>query len=297
MDGRSRDQKIVLTLGGEIIRLLQAQSDLYYVWRKQEMREKSLLLKKWAQGLAVASVALSLHASGASAGVSVDWADLPDPIAQVFEDPYSDLSPEEFDDVLFVVRLRGRLQQDNGTRDERQNWQEMLDETEAALAAGGIDIDRLLDQRHVVMERREKAANAGNPVFDGKNITVAGFAIPAPPDAEGRQIAYLVPQRGMCSHMPPPPPNQMIRVRLNSDWTPAYFHEPVRLTGQLNIDPTDHQMVVVDGLMPMRATFMLDADRVETLKSREDRLEWSDSAADKLRAAGRRKTGGQTTAD
>ncbi|WP_171234856.1 DUF3299 domain-containing protein [Ruegeria sp. HKCCA6837] len=228
----------------------------------------------------------------AAPGVALDWADLPDPSAQIFEDPYRDLSPEQFDDVLFVVRLRGRLQQDHGSEEERQKWQELLAETEDALAAQDIDIDWLLDQREVVMERRRKAGTNGNPQLDGQTITVAGFAIPAPSDPDGRPVAYLVPERGMCSHMPPPPPNQMIRVRLNEDWAPSYFHEPVRLTGTLTIDPSVQNMMVVDGVMPMNATFLLETDSVETLESEADRLEWKQRAADRIRAAGNRKTGG-----
>ncbi|MCG7520954.1 DUF3299 domain-containing protein [Ruegeria sp. Ofav3-42] len=242
--------------------------------------------------VAVIALALAGPDVDAAPGVAVDWSDLPDPSVQVFEDPYRDLSPEQFDDVLFVVRLRGRLQQDGGSAEERQKWQDLLTETEDALAGGGIDIDWLLDQRQVVTERRKKAGTAGNPQFDGQTVTLAGFAIPAPADADGRPVAYLVPERGMCSHLPPPPPNQMIRVRLNDDWVPSYFHEPVRLTGTLSIDPSDQRMMVVDGLMPMRATFRLDTDSVETLESRDDRLEWTQSVADRIRAAGHRKMGG-----
>ncbi len=222
----------------------------------------------------------------------LDWAELPDPSAQVFEDPYRDLSPEQFDDILYVVRLRGRLQQDSVSGEERQKWQALLTETEDALAADGIDVDWLLDQREVVMERRRKAGTNGNPQFDGQTITLVGFAIPAPSDPDGRPVAYLVPERGMCSHMPPPPPNQMIRVRLNGDWTPSYFHEPVRLTGVLTINPSVQNMMVVDGLMPMNATFQLETELIETLETEADRLEWKQRAADRIRAAGNRKTGG-----
>ncbi len=228
----------------------------------------------------------------AATGQILDWSDLPDPSVQVFDDPYRDLTPEQFDDLIFVVRLRGRLQQDTGTVEERQKWQKLLTETLDALAADGIDVDWLLEQRQVVTERRRRAGTAGNPLFDGQMVTVAGFAIPAPPDADGRPVAYLVPERGMCSHMPPPPPNQMIRVRLNDDWAPSYFHEPVRLTGTLSIEPSDHKMMVVDGLMPMRATFQLDTDSVETLETQGEGLEWTQSIAERLRAAGSRKTGG-----
>ncbi|WP_170784733.1 DUF3299 domain-containing protein [Ruegeria lacuscaerulensis] len=228
----------------------------------------------------------------ATPDTALDWADLPDPSSQIFEDPYRDLSPEQFDDVLYVVRLRGRLQQNDGSEDERQKWQMLLTETEDALASDGIDVDWLLDQREVVTERRRKAGTNGNPEFDGQTITLAGFAIPAPNDPDGRPVAYLVPERGMCSHMPPPPPNQMIRVRLNGDWTPSYVHEPVRLTGKLTIDPSVQNMIVVDGLMPMNATFQLETERVETLETEADSLEWKQRAADRIRAAGNRKTGG-----
>ncbi len=231
------------------------------------------------------------HPVMATPGTALDWSDLPDPSAQVFEDPYRELSAEQFDDVLYVVRLRGRLQRESGSNEERQKWQELLTETEDALAADGIDVDWLLDQREVVTERRRKAGTNGNPQFDGQTITLAGFAIPAPSDPDGRPVAYLVPERGMCSHMPPPPPNQMIRVRLNGDWTPSYFHEPVRLTGTLTINPSVQNMMVVDGLMPMNATFQLETERVETLETEADRLEWKQRAADRIRAAGNRKTG------
>nr|WP_321249715.1 DUF3299 domain-containing protein [uncultured Ruegeria sp.] len=254
-------------------------------------------MRHWFFLAVVAAMSWCAQSAVAMSGTALDWADLPDPSVQEFEDPYRDLSPEQFDDVLFVVRLRGRLQQDKGSAEERQNWQELLTETEDALLAGGVDVDWLLDQREIVTERRRKAGTAGNPQFDGQTITLAGFAIPAPSDPDGQPVAYLVPERGMCSHMPPPVPNQMIRVRLNGDWTPSYVHEPVRLTGKLTIDPSDQELMVVDGLVPMRATFQLETDSVETLETEADRLEWKKQAADRLRAAGDRKTGGARTSE
>ncbi|WP_170608136.1 DUF3299 domain-containing protein [Ruegeria arenilitoris] len=246
----------------------------------------------WFRSVVLAGMVWCGHPVMATPGAALDWSDLPDPSAQVFEDPYRELSAEQFDDVLYVVRLRGRLQQDSGSEEERQKRRELLTETEDALAADGIDVDWLLDQRKVVTERRRKAGTNGNPQLDGQTVTLAGFAIPAPSDPDGRPVAYLVPERGMCSHMPPPPPNQMIRVRLNGDWAPSYFHEPVRLTGMLTIDPSVQNMMVVDGLMPMNATFQLETERVETLETETDRLEWQQRAADRIRAAGNRKTGG-----
>ncbi len=183
-------------------------------------------------------------------GTLLDWIDLPDPSVQDFEDPFRDLSPEQFDDVLFVVRLRGRSRQQAGTDEERQKWQELLSETEDALLAGGTNIDWLLNRRELVAERRRKAGVMGTPQFDGQTITLTGFVAPAPNDPDGQPVAYLVPERGMCSHVPPPPPSQMIRVRLKKDWTPNYVHQPIRLTGKITIDATEQAIVVMDGLEP-----------------------------------------------
>lgn len=232
----------------------------------------------------------------ASPSVPLDWSDLPDPSVQTFDDPFRDLSPEQFDDVVFVVRLRNRLQRDVGSPEERRKWQDLLIATEDALAQDRIDVDWLLDQRLAVIERRERAGQAGNPAHDGQTITLSGFAIPAPPDPDGRPVAYLVPERGMCSHIPPPPPNQMIRVRLTKGWTPSVIHAPVRLTGVLSIAPSEHQMVVVDGLMPMRATFQMDATEVEDLSCAEG-AESARRLIDRILAAGHNKTGGAVQAD
>ncbi len=251
-------------------------------------------MKSWLKAASLVLLGLAGQSALAAPATPMDWAALPDPAAQNYDDPFRDLSPEQFDDLLFAIRLRGRLQQDVGSLEERRKWQELLTETEDALAADQIDIDWLLSQREAVSERRSTANISGNPSLDGQTVTLMGFALPAPPDEDGHSVAYLVPKAGMCSHLPPPPPNQMIRVRLRDDWTPAYAHEPVRLTGRLVIDPSEREMNVVDGVMPMRATFRLDADLVETMQAHDGQMTWSPSLRDRLRAAGSRKTGGAT---
>ena len=147
-------------------------------------------MRHWLHTAVVAALVWCAQPVIAMSDTALDWVDLPDPSVQVFEDPYRDLSPEQFDDVLFVVRLRGRLHQDIGNAAERQTWQALLIETEDALAADGIDIDWLLDQREVVTERRKKAATAGNPQLDGQNGHTGRFRH-SRPERSGR------PTRGL----------------------------------------------------------------------------------------------------
>ena len=233
-------------------------------------------------------IALSFWASASVAETpQVDWDELIDASAQTFEDPYLDLTSEQLADLVAVARLR----QQSESGDDSVSSELAI--REAALTAAGIDPDWLISQRWVVAERRERAATAGNAELDGSLVTIAGFAIPAPPDEDGTPAVYLVEQRGLCSHMPPPMPNRMIRVRLNSDWMPEYMHQPVRLTGQMHIDPSERVFRVVDGDVAMKATWRLDASEVEDFTpsaiSAFGESEWVEQLRSKLEAKGAKK--------
>ena len=195
----------------------------------------------------------------ATGGVApIDWGQLVDQEAQTFDDPYRDLNSDQ----LFSLVTVGRLRQKAGRGEDID--EALLARETASLIAANVDIDGLIAQRWEVAEKRKRAATSGNPAVDGQKIELAGFVIPAPPDEDGVTNAYLVPERGMCAHMPPPPPNQMVRLRLPGGWQPQAIYEPVRLTGELGIAPSTRTIRVVDGFVPMRATFNMKVSEIET---------------------------------
>jgi hypothetical protein len=213
----------------------------------------------------VVLVPIALFLSPVQAEDSTSWDELIDAEAQVYKDPFAGLSGRQLNDLSELVRLRARLEESGPAPQERTDLKARLKELKTGLSEAGIKVDWILSQRWVVAERRERAATSGNAAFDGAKLTLAGYAIPAPPAEDGTPVAYLVPERGMCSHMPPPPPNQMVRVHLNGDWTPQYTHEPVQLTGTLSIAPSSHRIRLVDGEMVMQATYQMDAESAKTL--------------------------------
>lgn len=198
-------------------------------------------------------------ASATAATEIIGWDTLVDQEAQVYEDPYLDLAYEQLEDVRVVAVETARIEQGGMSEEERAAREDKRDQARLRLAAAGIDAEWLISQRWVVAERREKAATAVNPDLDGEVVTLGGFAIPAPPAPDGTPIAYLVPLPGMCSHMPPPNPNQLVRIRLNTDWRPDRLHQPVRVTGLLSIKSTEHVFNIVDGPVEMRASLLMDA--------------------------------------
>lgn len=204
--------------------------------------------------------------SAALAVRAVEWTELIDANAQVYEDPYRDLTEEQFELLRIVVQSRQELARGTTPAEERPGIESRLKSAVEAFSAAGIDVDWLIAQRWVVAQRRETAANAGNAALDGQSVSIAGFAIPAPLDADGTPTVYLVEVAGQCSHMPPPPPNQMVKVRLESGWTPEFMNQPVRLEGRLHLDPSERVFPIVDGDVAMKATWRLDASEVEELR-------------------------------
>lgn len=239
-----------------------------------------------------AFAAVFMFAGSAYAEKAISWSDLIDQTVQTFDDPFRDLSYEQMKALRTIVVSRSKLQSKGVVNADQVMLEDRIQEAKVALAADGIDAGWLIGQRWLVKERREKAATAGNPALDGKTVTLNGFAIPAPPDADGSNLVYLVPERGMCSHMPPPDPNQMLKVRLTNDWQPAFTHQPVRFTGVMSIAPSQSMFNIVDGAVQMNATFVMDATRVETLEDMKEKnsspsnSEWADQMAAKLRASG-----------
>ena len=201
-----------------------------------------------------------LAASSASAGevAHLDWSQLIDQSAQDYDDPYRDLSTEQLVSLVTVAQLREKAEQGKSIDKEQ------LSRKTASLTAEGIDVDDLIANRWIVADRRERAATSGNKAVDGREVILSGFVIAGPADADGMATAYLVPERGMCSHMPPPKPNQMVRLRLPGNWQPRAMYQPVQVSGLLSIEPTTHTVQVVDGPVPMHATYSMDVSTIET---------------------------------
>ncbi|WP_171126923.1 DUF3299 domain-containing protein [Ruegeria sp. HKCCA4707] len=224
-----------------------------------------------------------------------DWPDLVDEAAQNFEDPFRDLTFDQLVALRTFVNAQESLTSGDTAEDDRSQLEAQLADVEAELKAEGIDANWLISQRWVVADRRKLAGEAGNPAKDGEIIKLGGFVIPAPAAEDGTPVGYLVPERGMCSHVPPPPPNQMVRLRLTNGWKSTEMYEPIVVTGQLQIQPSDERMMVVDGFVSMRATFEMDVTDVQTFSKNDVRQSvgttdpsaatktWAEGLAEKLK--------------
>ncbi|MBZ9708696.1 DUF3299 domain-containing protein [Mesorhizobium sp. B3-2-1] len=80
-----------------------------------------------------------------------------------------------------------------------------------------------------------------------KTIQLAGYALPVDRDGDLVYQFLLVPWTGACSHMPTPPPNQIVLVTPAHPYKMSEAYQPVAITGALKPDMEKSQLFILDG--------------------------------------------------
>lgn len=76
--------------------------------------------------------------------------------------------------------------------------------------------------------------------LNGKTVRITGFMVPLDGDSKGIREFLLVPFQGQCIHVPPPPPNQIIHVKMARGRV-QYSWEPIQVTGTFVIQKTRNE--------------------------------------------------------
>ncbi len=211
----------------------------------------------------ILATAMALSAGKAALSrepATVGFDDLADPAARAFVDPYLEMGPERLNDLRTVVRLDARLAEADLSPEVRDRLEARRADAEAALAVAGFDIEALLAQRWTVAQKRRQAQISTNPLLEGAVVRLEGYLIPAGTEPDGRGTGYLVPVVGMCSHMPAPPPNELVRLYFDPDKSTSSIYLPVSVTGTLSTEPSDETIHLLDGMVRMQSLWRLDAD-------------------------------------
>ena len=79
--------------------------------------------------------------------------------------------------------------------------------------------------------------NADVKAIDGADVRIVGFMVPF--DDEDKQTSefLLVPGLGQCVHTPPPPPNQIVIVKMESGKkADIFWDKPIWVDGKLKVE-------------------------------------------------------------
>ena len=72
--------------------------------------------------------------------------------------------------------------------------------------------------------------------LNGKAVKIPGFMVPLEDEQEAVTEFLLVPYPQACIHVPAPPPNQIVHVKMNrGQKAKVYYYEPIWAYGQLKI--------------------------------------------------------------
>ncbi len=189
------------------------------------------------------------------------WRDLIKKV--VFEDPFESLTPDQLGDLGIVARVR--LLQARG-REVSEGTVKEMEEATLRLEKAGVDIDGLLAKRAEIRELRKQRAHAVVEDLNGRQVRMPGYALPL--EYSGTQITefLLVPWVGACIHTPPPPPNQIVYVKLDEGIENQGRFTPMWVTGEMTVKAATKNLYLVDGSSGIDVGYSLEASQVEPYK-------------------------------
>ena len=193
----------------------------------------------------------------------VDWPMLLDKDAQQFEDPYRNLTPSQFESLMALAQLR-MAQGDAGPGGQPAEWSERAAEITKDLQAQGLDPDWILAQREAVAARRQHAALATNGALEGVQVELTGYLLVGIDAEDGAKVAFLLPDRGVCMHLPPPAPNQLIKLVIDELPEPLGPCISTAMRGQLSADESRATVPVFDDTVNLWSRWKLEVSEAIT---------------------------------
>ena len=137
-----------------------------------------------------------------------------------------------------------------------EDYQAMLDMPE--IDHGGNldsegDFTQNLHQRDGLPEVMYSTRVVGD--YDGQSVRIGGYPVPLETDAQGRYLSFfLVPYAGACTHVPPPPPNQIILVDYPDGIVIDDIYQAFWVQGTLRVSQSSNELA--------DSSYALSAERV-----------------------------------
>ncbi|MCF6435575.1 DUF3299 domain-containing protein [Pseudoalteromonas sp. MMG022] len=108
----------------------------------------------------------------------------------------------------------------------------------------------LIPKGHVQVSNQDAASHEGTdqnwvqpnldaPVvksLDGQSVSLPGFVVPLEGDSQMISEFLLVPYFGACIHVPPPPPNQIVHVKIKGGVPIESLYDAITVTGVIKVE-------------------------------------------------------------
>ncbi len=211
----------------------------------------------WA---AVVSMALVAPSLAVDAPRDITWDDLI-PTAAPLEDPFPNLNSDQRFEVEILTALR-ELHERGVVSEDEPEYEDIVEITRK-LKDEGLDVDALVAEQVKLNAKINQRNEAVVGDLDGQLIRMPGYALPLEFIETGVKEFLLVPFVGACIHVPPPPPNQMVFVRVDQTFKADDLYTPVWVTGRMTVKRTSQALSLVDGQADVATGYVLDGIKVD----------------------------------
>jgi hypothetical protein len=187
----------------------------------------------------------------------LSWEDLV-PAELLADDPLADLTKEELDLVVWVVNTLNSLPP-RGT--DTEDLYREIDEAIPELKEAGIDLNEL-------MAKIKQLRTSFVEELNGQRVRIPGYLLPLEMSDTKVKEFLLVPYMGACIHVPPPPPNQIVHVKIiqKEGYRVKTMYEPVWVSGEIWAKSMVKDLYLVDGSAGVNIGYTMQANRIEPYK-------------------------------
>lgn len=211
--------------------------------------------------IAVVLAVVALTASQVHARELIKWTNLL-PQAEALKDPFNTLTDDQRFDIETIMWARSLSDEERALDHNRQPVEDAA-KYERAFVKAGLDVDKLMKARtayEAEIARRQKLVNKD---LNGTDIKIAGYLLPLEFSEKGEKDFLLVPYVGACVHVPPPPANQMVLVRLAKEMKVKDLYTPVWISGQMKTKQSSAALRLIDGSRDVSVGYHIDGANAE----------------------------------
>ncbi|HBH00196.1 MAG TPA: hypothetical protein DDY29_16235 [Rhodobacteraceae bacterium] len=183
----------------------------------------------------------------------VNWASLA-PSVEPYDNPFAEMPYEQIEALRIIASAD--MAAEAGQLDAAMA--EAAADARRLVEEAGLDVEALFAQREIIMQRREEAELGVTTTHLDQTVVMDGYALPLRAE-DGRIVEFLlVPWVGACIHTPPPSANQIVHVDYPQGFEAHSQFTPIRLEGRLRHRPAEHDLFLVDGTMPVAASYAME---------------------------------------
>ncbi len=208
----------------------------------------------------VIAISTAFAANAAEEPRDINWENMAPKYIPI-DDPFTHLSPDQRLDLFAILGIRKQVEE--GLTPKEGPTHQVGIEMTTKLKSQGLQVEALVEKAREIERIIAEQDRRTVPELQGQNVKMPGFALPLEFSDKGVTEFLLVPYLGACIHTPPPPPNQIVLVRLTEPYQLDDIYTPVVITGRLLITNATKKLSYVDGAANIESGYTMEATDIE----------------------------------